>query len=62
MAVETAQINLADLLTGRGKGRSTKDGWRDRGADPQVKPQLAALCASAVPDGNDSPGVPLRDL
>jgi hypothetical protein len=30
--------------------------------DPMVALQLAAFCAPTIPDGDDAPGVPFRDL
>jgi hypothetical protein len=45
MAVDRAQINLADLLAGRADETQPRMTGRDGGADPQVKSQLAAFCA-----------------
>jgi hypothetical protein len=48
MAVELAQINLADLLAGRTEKHQPRPG-SDRGTDPQMAPELTTLCAPAVP-------------
>jgi hypothetical protein len=59
MAIERAQINIADLLarwTTEAKPRLTSG---DRSADPQVKPQVLATRLSGVPDGDDLPGIAL---
>lgn len=42
MTVDSAQIQLADLLTGRTPESQPWVASGDCGADPQVKPQLAA--------------------
>jgi hypothetical protein len=45
MALECAQVNLADLMAGWTDKRQP---WM-RGSDPQMKPQLAALCEPTLP-------------
>jgi hypothetical protein len=60
MAIESAQINLADLQTGQADETQPRMA-SDRGADPKVTPELAALCAPSVADCIDAPGVSLGD-
>jgi hypothetical protein len=62
MAVEPTQINLADLLAARTYERQPRIASGDRGANPQVKPKLAALRASAIPDANNAPSVARGDF
>ena len=47
--VEPRQINLADLLASGANERQPRMPRYDRGADPQVEPQLPTFCAPAVP-------------
>jgi hypothetical protein len=49
MAVEPAQINLAALLAGWANEPQAGMASGDCGAEPQMEPELATLCAPAVP-------------
>jgi hypothetical protein len=62
MAVEPAQINLADLLAGRTEKHQPRTAGSNPSAEPQMKPELAALGAPAVPDCDNASCISLSGL